>query len=124
MLTKEELTPHAVELFRRVKLALPSEIGERLGSNRLFYTHTDYRTLFLFDVWDRNQTDVLSKKHFKYCLGYDKRPGAPREGYFHLWLTRIRIYGKDEAIRQAILTTLERELPLVIPKGFLHRPHD
>ena len=54
MLTKEQLTPHALELFRRIVAALPPEIGSRLRSNRRFVTHGSYRTLFLFDMWDRN----------------------------------------------------------------------
>ena len=71
MLTKVQLTPHALELFRRLKEALPAEIGERLQSSRVFTTHGSFRTLFLFDIWDRNQNDILNRYHFKYCLGYD-----------------------------------------------------
>jgi hypothetical protein len=114
MISKQELSPHALELFRRVKSALPAEIGERLRSNRFFTTHGSYRTLFLFDVWDYNQTDVLNRQHFKYCLGYDGRPGATRSGYFHLWLNRVRIYRE----RDTILATLDRKLPRAVPKGF------
>lgn len=33
MFSKDELTPHALELFRRVKAALPPSIGERLRSH-------------------------------------------------------------------------------------------
>jgi hypothetical protein len=119
MRTKEELTPHAVELFRRVKRALPECIASRLRSSRRFYTHGSYRTLYLFDVWDSNQTDVLNRYHFKYCLGYDGRPRAKREGYFHLWLNRIRIYRE----RENIVATLDRELPRVVPERFTwHTP--
>jgi hypothetical protein len=120
MLTKEQLSPHVIELFRRVKDALPPQIAERLRANRFFTTHGSYRTLFLFDVWDCNQTDLLDRKHFKYCLGYDLRPGAKQDGYFHLWLNRIRIYRE----REAIVATLDRELPRVTPKGFTWHPSD
>jgi hypothetical protein len=120
MFSKQELTPHALELFRRVKAALPPAIGERLRSHRGFVTHGSYRTLFLFNVWDCNQTDLLDRKHFTYCLGCDGRPGATRSGYFHLWLNRIRIYRE----RAAIVTTLDRELPRVVPKGFVWHPSD
>jgi 5-methylcytosine-specific restriction enzyme A len=120
MLTKEKLTPYALELFRRVKESLPTEIGERLRSNRKFVTHGSYRTLFLFDVWDCNQTDVLNRQHFKYCLGYDGRPNATCDGYFHLWLNRIRIYRE----REAIVSTLDRKLPKLVPKGFFWNPSD
>lgn len=119
MFTKQQLTPHALELFECVKRALPQEIAARLRSNRHFVTHGNYRTLYLFDVWDANQTDVINRQHFKYCLGYDRRPGARRDGYFHLWLNRIRIYRE----RDAIVATLDRELPRVVPDGFTwHKP--
>jgi hypothetical protein len=81
---------------------------------RGFSPHGNYRTLFLFDVWDRFQSDILPRHHFKYCLGYDCRPRAVRAGYFHLWLSRTRIYRK----REDIVATLERELPRLIPPGF------
>jgi len=116
MFTKEELSPHALELFRRVKEVLPLEISERLRSNRHFVTHGSYRTLFLFDVWDCNQTDILNRQHFKYCLGHDGRPGAQRNGYFSLWLNRVRIYRE----RESILNTLERDILI----RFLHYLRD
>ncbi len=63
--------------------------------------------------------DVLNRLHFKYCLGHDGRPGAKRDGYFHLWLNRIRIYRE----RESILANLDRELPRVVPTGFTwHKP--
>lgn len=113
-------TDYALELFRQVKESLPPEIGERLRSNRQFLTHGSYRTLFLFDVWDCNQTDVLDRQHFKYCLGYDGRPNATSNGYFHLWLNRIRIYRE----REAIVATLDRNLPKLVPKGFFWNSSD
>lgn len=119
MHTKEQLSPHAAELFRQVRRSLPTEISSRLRSNRGFVTHGSYRTLYLFDVWDSNQTDVLNRLHFKYCLGYDHRPGAKRDGYFHLWLNRIRIYRE----RESIIAMLDRDLPRVVPPGFTwHKP--
>lgn len=114
MYTKQELSPYALELFRRVKTTLPPEIGDRLRSSRAFSPHGSYRTLFLFDVWDCNQNDLLNRNYFKYCLGLDNRPGATNNGYFHLWLSRIRIYRK----RAAILATLDRALPRIVPEGF------
>lgn len=118
--TKEELTPHALELFREVREALPPEIGSRLRANRHFVTHGSFNSLFLFDVWDANHTDVLDRKHFKYCLGCDQRPNAKSHGYFHLWLNRIRIYRE----RESIVATLEREVPRLVPPGFNYTPHD
>ncbi len=118
--SKEELSPHALKLFEDVKAGLPTAIAGRLRSNRLFTTHGSYRTLFLFDVWDKNQTDVLSRQHFKYCLGHDRRPGAKQDGYFHLWLNRIRIYRE----RTAIVAQLDQTLPKVVPKDFTWHPSD
>ena len=120
MFTKQELSPRALELFRRVKAALPPEIGERLRSNRSFVTHGSYLTLFLFDVWDCNQSDVLNRQHFKYCLGHNGRPDAKHNGYFHLWLNKVRIYRE----RESIITTLEREVPRLVPDGFTFHPND
>ncbi len=117
MFTKQQLTPHALELFAQVKRALPSEIAMRLRSNRKVVNHGNYANLFLFDVWDSHQTDVLDRKHFKYCLGY--RPNHPTHyGYFHLWLNRIRIYRQ----REDIITRLDRELPKIAPEGFTYHP--
>ncbi len=120
MYSKEQLTPHVLELFRRVQEALPPEICSRLRSNRNVGNHGSYSSLFLFDVWDCNQTDVLDRKHFKYCLGCDQRPAAKSHGYFHLWLNRIRIYRE----RQSIVATLEREIPRLVPRSFSFTPHD
>lgn len=120
MLTKAELTPRALDLFRRVKQALPATIAQRLNSNRLFVTHGSYNNLFLFDVWDTEQTDVLNRQHFKYCLGYDGRPNASFNGYFHLWLNTIRIYRE----RDALVKMLEHQLPPLTPKGFTFTRHD
>jgi hypothetical protein len=120
MRTKEELTPHALRLFEEVKAALPQEISRRLRSNRTFTTHGSYLTLYNFDVWDGNQTDILDRKHFKYCLGHDYRPGAKRDGYFHLWLNRVRIYRE----RESILKDLDEKLPKIVPSGFTWHPGD
>jgi hypothetical protein len=51
MFTKAELTPHALELFERVKAALPTEIGERLRSNRQSVTHGSYPVNKRVDRW-------------------------------------------------------------------------
>ena len=118
MFTKEQLTPHALDLFRRIVAGLPLEVGSRLRSNRRFVTHGSYRTLFLFDIWDRNQ--IFDRQHFKYGMACDQRPGAPFNGGFGLWLNRIRIYRE----REAIIATLDRELPGVVPPEFIYRVGD
>ena len=120
MHTKEHLSPHALETFRQVRAALPPHIGERLTSNRRFVTHGSYRTLFLFDIWDKNQNDVLHRQHFKYGLGCDQRSGTNQVGHVGLWLNRIRIYRN----RDSILEILHREIPRRVPKGFTIKPAD
>ena len=118
MFTKQQLTPDPMELFDCVKQALPDKIASRLRSNRHFVNHGSYADLFLFECLGRNQTDVLDRKHFKSCLGY--RPNHPtHDGYFHLWLNRIRIYRQ----REEIVALLDRELPRLTPSGFTFHPH-
>ncbi len=106
-----------MDLFKRCKAELPSEISSRLRSSRHFTTGSQ-RTLYLFDVWDCNQTDVLDHQHFKYCLAYDGLSKV-RNGFFHLWLNRIRIYRE----REAIIAALDRQLENAVPNGFTWHPH-
>ncbi len=118
--TKEELTPYALQLFKQLKTNLSPEFAQRLRSMEGFSNHSSYRTLFLFDIWDGNQTDVIHRHHFKYCLGCDNRPRAKCEGYLQLWINRIRIYRN----REDIVATLDNQLPTVIPKEFISRCSD
>jgi hypothetical protein len=122
MLTKEEITPHALAFFEELKSELPSEIAARLRSNRHVVNHGSYSDLFLFDIWDGNQTDVLDRKHFKYCLAYDpsRRNHPAHDGYFHLWLNTVRVYRK----REEIVRRLDSELPKVISKEFKYDRSD
>jgi hypothetical protein len=78
--------------------------------------HGSYRTVLLFNVWDKFQSDVLPKQHFCYCLGYDphKLISGPTEWYFHLWLNTIRIYRERLAVKEE----LEGKLREVCPKEF------
>jgi hypothetical protein len=99
---------------------LPQEISGRLKSSRGFYTHGSYNDLFLFDVWDKHQTDVLDRKHFKYCLGHDGRTRGSHNGYLHLWLNTIRIYRE----RESIVATLESKVEGLVPPGFTYTRHD
>lgn len=115
VITKQELTPHALNLFKRVKAGLPPSIAQRLRSHRGFVTHKSYAGLFLFDVWDAHQSDVLPRNSFKYCLSCDQRPGA-KHSFFHLWISRSRIYRE----REEIIATLDRELPGVTPPEFVY----
>jgi hypothetical protein len=115
-LSKDELTPHALVFFKQLKDVLPITIAERLRSNRHVVTHGSYIDLYLFDIWDIHQNDVLGRQHFKYCLAYDPslRNHSKHDGYFHLWLNTIRIYRQ----REEIVEVLNRTLPKVIGPEF------
>jgi hypothetical protein len=114
--TKEQLTPLCQELFNEVAQDLPKEIAERLTCSRAVRNHGSYRTVLLFNIWDKYQSDVLPKQHFCYCLGYDPSQliSGGTDWYFHLWLNTIRIY-RD---RHAVKDRLERRLAKACPKGF------
>lgn len=73
---------------------------------------------FCLTCGDAHQTDVLPRMTFKYCLAHDARPGATRNGFFHLWISKSRIYRE----REAIVATLARELPRAVPPGFTYLP--
>jgi hypothetical protein len=119
-LTKAELSPHAIALFSRLRERLPTNIAQRLQSNRFFVTHGSYNNFYLFDVWDRHQTDVLSRQHFKYCLGCDLRGNTAHVGAISLWLNTIRIYRN----REEIVAHLSQALARLRLPGFVHEPHD
>jgi hypothetical protein len=114
--TIEQLTPICLELFEKVQAALPERLRERLTCSRSVRTHGSYRTVLLFNVWDKYQSDVLPKQHFCYCLGYDPERliSGGSEWYFHLWLNTIRIYRDRIAVKQK----LEKQLRNASPSGF------
>jgi hypothetical protein len=114
--SKEELTPICQRIFEEAKLRLPDELGERLTCSQAVRNHGSYRTVLLFNVWDKYQSDVLPKQHFCYCLGYDPKQliSGGTDWYFHLWLNTIRMYRN----RTAIKAELESKLCNACPKGF------
>jgi hypothetical protein len=114
--TKEQITPACIDLFQQATAKLPSSIGGRLACSRGIRNHGSFRTVLLFNTWDKQQSDVLPKNHFCYCLGYDPQQliSGGSDWYFHLWLNTIRIY-RD---RLAIKSKLERELQNAAPKLF------
>jgi hypothetical protein len=114
--TREELTPICLKTFEQTQNALPQETAERLTCSRAVRNHGSYRTVLLFNVWDKYQSDVLPKQHFCYCLGYDPNQliSGGSDWYFHLWLNTIRIY-RD---RIAVKNKLEKELKMATPRGF------
>ena len=114
--TKEELTPICLRLFNDVKAALSPELADRLVSSRAVRNHGSYRTVLLFNVWDRFQSDVFPKQHFCYSLGYDPHHliSGGSSWYFHLWLNTIRIYRERIAVKEV----LEAQLREVCPRGF------
>ena len=114
--SKEELTPTCLRLFEEVGKELPPHLAERLTCSRAVRNHGSYRTVFLFNVWDKYQSDVLPKQHFCYCLGYDPHRliSGGTDWYFHLWLNTIRIYRE----RLMVKKELENKLKCACPKGF------
>jgi hypothetical protein len=120
--SKEDLTPACLQLFEKVKSELPGALAERLTCSRAVRNHGSYRTVFLFNVWDQYQSDVLPKQHFCYCLGYDPKHliSGGTDWYFHLWLNTIRIY-RD---RIAVKAHLEQKLKKVCPVGFRFNADD
>ena len=113
---KEELTPAGLKLFALLKERLPPDIASRLRSQRVFTTHGTRKSQYLFDIWDSGQNGVLPRNYFKYCLAYDylKLNDRRHDGYFHLWLSTVRIYRERDGIKRL----LEREIPKVAPRGF------
>jgi hypothetical protein len=113
---KERLTPVCVRLFEEVKSALPTDIAERMTCSRAVRNHGSFRTVLLFNVWDRFQSDVLPKQHFCYCLAFDPQRliSGGTDWYFHLWLNTVRIYRDRLSIKQK----LETKLASACPRGF------
>jgi len=114
--TREQITPHCQALFTEVIRELPQSIAERLTCQRKVVNHGSYRTVLLFNIWDKNQSDVLPKKHFCYCLGYDPERllNKTTDWYFHLWINTIRIY-RDRLVNKA---ELEQHLQKLTPFPF------
>jgi hypothetical protein len=123
MHTKETLTPLLLETFRRAKGQLPQEIASRLTSSDHVRNHGNYSTMFLFNVWDVHQADILHRDHFCYCFGYlgsDVLKDRKNEGkpwYLHLWINTIRLYRSLAEIREL----LEIDVKKACPKGFTYR---
>lgn len=112
----EQISKYCRELFDYASKALPTEISDRLTCSRAARIHGSYRTVLLFNTWDRYQTDILPKNHFCYCLGFDPNHliSGGSDWYFHLWLNTIRIYRE----RIAIKSELEAKLREVSFKPF------
>lgn len=114
--SKEDLTRICLQIFKTVQSNLPRPVAERLICSRAIRHHGSYRTVLLFNVWDKYQSDVLPRQHFCYCLGYDPKQliSGGSDWYFHLWLNTIRIY-RD---RLLVKNTLEEQLRQATPNGF------
>lgn len=110
---KTDLTPALLQMFDDVVEELPTEIAQRLTCSRSVRNHGSYRTVLLFNVWDKNQSDVLPKQHFCYCLGYDPTHliSGGTDWYFHLWLNTIRIYRDRLSLKKQLETKLSKICP-------------
>ena len=111
-----QISRACLQLFAESLTRLPPMISERLTCSRGARNHGSYRTVLLFNTWDRFQSDVLPKNHFCYCLGYDPNHliGGGTDWYFHLWLNTIRVY-RD---RHAVKSSLETQLRQLSPRSF------
>ena len=119
--SKEELKPHCLAAVELMRASLPAELRDRLTSSRLVKNHGSYRTLFLFNVWDKHQNDILNRDHFCYCLGYDPNRiwGKGGDWYFSVWLNTTRPALNREEIRSVLRT----RIPAACPKPFVYRNH-
>ena len=117
MHSKEELTPVLLETIRLVKERLPEELAARMTSSRHVRNHGSYRTLYLFNVWDIHQADILHRDYFVYCLGHcggkeiQDRFGDGKEWYLHLWINTVRLYRSQSEIRKILESDLKKHCP-------------
>ena len=115
--SKEEISPYLLEVAQVTKSELPDFIGNRLSHGRKAVTHGSYVDFYMLNMWDKNQTDVLPRSHFTYCLSYwGNRRKHARDGELHLWLNKIRMYQN----RKDIIALLDKRLPNAIPDGFTY----
>src|SRR2546423_8148650 len=95
--SKAELTPVMHEVFSDVVDILADSHGPRLTSSRGVRNHGDRGNLYLFNIWDKEQSDLLHRDHFCYCFGYWTNRMLERDGkrgllaYLHLWLNTTRL---------------------------------
>ena len=108
----EDLTPYARECFEKLKRQIPEEIASRLKCSQRVSRHGSARTVYLFNVWDKHQTDLFDRRYFCYCLGYDpQKIYSPSTWYLHLWINTIRIYQFSETIRTALIDIVRKQCP-------------
>jgi hypothetical protein len=108
----EDITPYALETFELLKKEIPSEISSRLTCSRSVRRHGSARTVYLFNVWDRNQKDLFAKNHFCYCLGYDPMHiYSSSTWYLHLWMNTVRIYQHSGIIRRSLADIISKQCP-------------
>jgi len=108
----ENLTPYALEVFAVLKKELPSEVSSRLTCSRSVRRHGSAATVYLFNIWDKNQADLFAKNHFCYCLGYDPMHiYSPSTWYLHLWMNTVRIYQHSSVIRNSLVDIVTKQCP-------------
>jgi hypothetical protein len=111
-MTPDDLTPQALALVASLKKRLPQEIAARLKCSKKVRRHGNVSTVFLFNVWDKNQSGMFDPKYFCYCLGYDPQHRySPSTWYFHLWVNTIRIYQYSRQIRAALEDIVRHQCP-------------
>ncbi|MEY2565255.1 MAG: endonuclease [Verrucomicrobiota bacterium] len=120
--SKSELTPLLREVFSEVVDILRDSVGQRLTSSRSVRNHGDRGNLYLFNVWDKEQSALLHRDHFCYCFGYYSNrllERGDRRGnlaYFHLWINTTRLY-----YEQALMVSLlEQPVRDATPEPFIY----
>lgn len=108
----EEITPFALTTFESLKKRLPPEISNRLKCSRHVRRHGSASSVYLFNIWDKNQVGFFDSKHFSYCLGYDPlHRYSPTTWYLHLWMNTIRIYQYSAEIKSALESIISKQRP-------------
>jgi hypothetical protein len=120
--SKADLTPLLRDVFTEVVDVLHDSVGNRLTSSRGVRNHGNHGNLYLFNIWDVEQNDLLHRDHFCYCFGYYTNRMLECSGrrnnlaYIHLWVNTARLYYEQDLI----VSLLEEPLRAVTPAPFTY----
>lgn len=120
--SKVELTPVFRSVFDDVVDILGDPVGPRLSRSRGVRLHGDRGNLYLFNIWDSEQSDLLDRDHFCYCFGCYTNRTIEQDGrrnnlsYLHLWINTKRLYYEQDNI----LSLLEEAMPRLTPPPFAY----
>lgn len=120
--SKAELTPVFRSIFDDVVDILRDSFGPRLTRSRGVRYHGDRGNLYLFNIWDSEQSDLLDPDHFCYCFGSYTNRTIEQDGrrnnlsYLHLWINTKRLYYEQGHI----VSLLEEAMPRLTPPPFVY----